>query len=933
LRLTPHQLVTSLLRSLFARDDAALAAALFSTITEHSAIWSSLRSMPALVDAINSVYSFALAAGRERVAEACRISRRSLAALGVAGIANSTQHSVKDEEPDAAPSASPAEVESVVQEALRLSAVDAATDAALVDRLRACGLSPPVLGRAVMQGALTALAAGTSGEASANVLHLVRLVQQLGRAAHVALGSALRDWTVAHVNDAATPPEAARGGLAAFLLHTVSLGWMDVGELLNGFVVPCVAETARASADSAADPTFPALLETCLLVARTLLLTREHGSSLPLSLQVLHHLGARRTELLESESVMLVYQLVAYLAVMPCGTPTAPAAVQAASGLCDDLLASPKFQTATCSRHRLLAGAIREVGKSAWGVDVPSAFERIFGTLDPNGLIRVAPLELDCAVVLDHLDPWRSLQAVVELTFIIERLQTVEASSQARAQAKLSSLAACVFEPFFLGEHAELGLELLRETKNVDFMARIVDIGMRELLERLTDVPSESERRAEALLGALAAVAICGERPALVCGSTDSTNRLVFHIADWLETLVQRSHASAPVGADLRGLALRLKVLHLLLRVSNLWTPANKAVAPRLIGSLLQLAIAHGAAEEDEALFAALLDACISVLDELPSDANTQALAALGAACPADSLLFDVRGHQLPARNTVRLARLLPLPALSAPGAAGSSLVLARSANAALSLGSWTAVADRPWELHDHVDPSSVPGAPNGAAASALPTGGARPAAAAAVQSELGYAATPLTNAGALPLGLFAAHKTRDRVPSSLYAISAPVRQDGNGNSVASTPRAAPLEEPRASAADEARLGWAAYESERTYGDGVGGEPAAARDARRAVDLLPFFVAADDDADAAASKAATLPPELRRADEILRQQELDKERIRAEADEARERQARKRKEPPKEEAAPGGDVLMSSTKSSPKTVKARPKAGAAARRK
>lgn len=808
----------------------AITEAVLETMVEHANVWSSMQVLQPMADLILAQLHHANSAQSPVAQHASASLVRALVAMGAvpAKAAESLSHSARRSSWPGSPS--PPQGAEVHNALASLMADTEASEPHLVsaELLKRHGPS-----KALIDAAWAAVTTSLRSRPEDDCSRYVELLAYLCVDCSSTFNKPFQDWASAATREGVDAQDNSISQAHIQLIVGLTMkGLLASNVVLESLLLPHMSRIAAKGALSADEskserdhwPTIAALIN-------ALLLARPSGG-LQLSVVEQHSLRAQRAILFQKHSFSLVVRLLAMLATIdvtsqPVVAQLQPDPNEVRAALCDMTLVKVAAQKDPAGFARSL-----DEGTSVTGLaGQTTAIDRIFQALDADSLLARPCLEIQCAKVTSRLDPWRTRWTMVEMRYIVDSLQAVPPSQLVRADAKLAALAECLFEPLLGDGNASLMSDLLPTGTSNALVSKLAAAGLTQVLETLTqtstprsigEIAREDERIGK-LLRALIRILKRTENYVLPAVSGDTAERVLLCVVERFEGAQRGSVDGAELFPSLR-------LLHLLLRFEGLWTHTAKTLAGRLQNVLIKLATGYGHDCEDEATFVALIDTVAYIQDELPADAKASAAAMLNpilnstpntSASPEPGQLLAL---PLPQPNVVRLQRLLPYVTQN-PFV--RDLVMADSARAAILHGQCSPAPDKPWEWLDHLDSPSTQtqgGRCDSVAATATATATASSssvqasasASAPAVPSS-GNAIVPLQNVGSLSLSSFAAQKTRDRVPSPEIEIpQIPASPSTDDRPVA-----------------DSRTAWRFLESERTYGDWMGGEPIYARDMRR----------------------------------------------------------------------------------------------------
>uniref|UniRef100_V5EY32 Mediator of RNA polymerase II transcription subunit 12 n=2 Tax=Kalmanozyma brasiliensis (strain GHG001) TaxID=1365824 RepID=V5EY32_KALBG len=711
----------------------------------------------------------------------------------------------------------------------------------------------------------------------------VRLIDQLYLEASLEIDERHARWLshLAHSIEQGTHGGKSIGALLALLTRLIAHGTLNLQLAMDAFLLPSLLSSVRRLTDPATRGT-----ETSSNIGAIARVVSEIFSSVTdevtstISYEDMRAFGAQTMLLFAHVNLPSLLGAASCLICASDAATSIDAADKASiETFWKALLRSQPMQIAFRQDPRLCILTIKDTCKSMWGCNPSRVIDLAMGCLDPTSLLLQDVASVDAASIKARLDGWDTAVVAKELVEIFERLQLVESSFQSRADSKTKALASGIFDDLFVRLPAT-GAQVMRDCQSSGLISRFTDIGIKILSDKVkaskaategstldsrdaakdsyveTAAPDEPNPSSSAQTGSSTApmksskpsqedegvdstmrsvLRMCEQQDSFTFNATDadSCGQLLLHVVSFLE------HALSPTDSRTTDVATQLlqllhsgtfQLLHLVLRFGCLWSVPMKAVAQRLVKSLLDLTRQAGQLPDCSTPFTLLLDSLSFVLDELPAQ--------LLSACLPE---LETQLAELELATHERTSKMQQL-SFRLDNAAGQWLV-ASSAESAVRKGWFTAGGLNAWECAEYLDaPPTIAPAASGNAVRGVPLQTrpiyARPDpasqtdAAAVPGARTGWS-TKLTLNTSIPLTLLGLRVTRDLVPN--YSTDSP-----SATSVGSNAEPAPTQ-----TGLDATLP-VFVESERTYGGRVGGEPAFARDVRRGLLLRPTLPVVQD---------------------------------------------------------------------------------------
>ncbi|KAJ1020774.1 hypothetical protein NDA16_004165 [Ustilago loliicola] len=657
----------------------------------------------------------------------------------------------------------------------------------------------------------------------------VRLIDQLYLEASLEIDERHARW-LAHLANSMeqhTHPEPAVKALLGLLTRLVAHGTLNLQLAMDTFLLPYLQSSVRRMTDPATRNAEAAFH----LVAVVRSMSEMFSSSLgeadtTSSYEDARAFGAQTMLLFAQVNLPSLLRTAACLICASDESSPVEAAHKAQiETFWKSLLRSEPMQIAFRRDPRTCMLTIRETCKSMWGCNPSRVMDLAMACLDSTSLLLRDVGSIDAASVQARLDGWDTAVVANELVEIFERLQLVESSFQSRADSKTRALAAGIFDDLFV-KLPDIGAQLMRDCQSSGLISRFTDIGIKILSDKV-------KARADAVKGSAAAndnvqvtdskvsnghaapstlpsasngesdgpassdqplpesdvestmrsvLRMCEQQDSFIFNATgaDSGGQLLLHVITSLEAV--NSSTGGELATRLSELVrggLTLQLLHLVMRFGCLWNGSMKAIALRLVKSLLELTRQAGEEAECGSQFVLLLDSLSFVLDELPAQ--------LLSACVPD---LETQLHQADLATSERTDKLQQLSFTLDNAMTAGGWFVASNAGAAVKRGWFAPGGLNPWECAEYLDaPPPNTAAAGGGAGNAAP--GARagimqprnvsnPRAAATAQSEktsssdaethslpgarLGWP-SKLTLNTAVPLSMLGVRVTRDLVP------------------------------------------------------------------------------------------------------------------------------------------------------------------------
>ncbi|SPO26175.1 related to Mediator of RNA polymerase II transcription subunit 12 [Ustilago trichophora] len=427
----------------------------------------------------------------------------------------------------------------------------------------------------------------------------VRLIDQLYLEASLEIDERHARWLIHLANsiEQRTYSETSVKALLALLIRLVAHGTLNLQLAMDTFLLPCLMSSVRRMTDPATRGNETA----SHLVAVVSSLADMFAGSLgevgkATSCEDMRAFGAQ---------TMLLFAQVN----LPCLLRAA------ASLICASDESSPLNATEKTQVEAFWTSLLRDTCKSMWGCTPSRVMDQAMACLDPTSLLLHGVTSIDAASVKARMDGWDTAVVANELVEIFERLQLVESSFQSRADSKTKALASGIFDDLFV-RLPDIGAQLMRDCQSSGLISRFTDIGIKTLSDKVkaqVDAVKTAEQlnmakkqlherdRKPAVLSRVevestmrSVLRMCEQQDSFIFNATDadSCGQLLLHVITSLEAAVSVTEPtvedSVPHLSALLHSSMTFQLLHLVIRFGCLWNGSMKAVALRLVKTLLK---------------------------------------------------------------------------------------------------------------------------------------------------------------------------------------------------------------------------------------------------------------------------------------------------------------------------------------------------------
>ncbi|KAK0561871.1 RNA polymerase II mediator complex subunit [Tilletia horrida] len=658
----------------------------------------------------------------------------------------------------------------------------------------------------LLQGALRHVRTASVSNAEDIVSHLVHFC----RTHMVTLDEAVSQcggqlWTTGDVADATELPAMDQGRVSfrahrIFIEGLVHRGCASAEVVLRSMLLPTLK--AFASGTRLLDDIVGRTGLACgLSLLRTVLLADELSSTKSGS----RRMQMEKTLLLRQSCVSLLAGI--YTSLIRAGLRTgksssSPATAKlatACASLSAELRVDASFRAAIAKFHTVFTRACRKELDGSDSVEFTSVLTAVASLVGP----------LDLPSLQQGVDGWRSVspafdaltafRSTTELALAFECASTGESPMHSRLST-LRSIAShhypalCLQSLGALAEHAF----------NVANSGAMLSCLLEAALSHIRTTWSLSTKDASKMRFEVGIISRLIRRAGqlTIPVESGSTDGLLLSIEGNLQATV-----AGHDGDDPDNLVLSLALLRQMARTSSFWTPVARQKVPGLFRVLLQLV---DLTASDEQLLEDVLGTVDVLIALTPSDAGikTSMTSVLSSVPETDSSSSSKEAHSLPLSSAIEDRIGLRLP-VSTPDPIGEGILFASTTASALMHGRFNIQANRVW---DHLEFIIQP---DGFRSDTMATPRVDSKTAAGTHSsesmpQMEVTAGPylnwLGNSGSLSLVEFDAKRTKDLVIIPAESAGPSVEL----NSVRGSARVVSLNRPY---------------SERTHGDGVGGEP------------------------------------------------------------------------------------------------------------
>ncbi|CAD6893908.1 unnamed protein product [Tilletia controversa] len=628
-------------------------------------------------------------------------------------------------------------------------------------------------------------------------------------------------WSTGDVEDASDWPALGQGRVSfrahqKFIEELVGNGCVSAEVALKSMLLPHLKSFAR-GANLTEDIVGRTALATALSFLQVALLPSSAAAQSLTSIAS-SRMAAERTLLLQPRCVPLLartfvsLQLGGKRAARPDISDSGSKFSRACASLAAALQADPQFRSAVAKVHSAFIAVCRE---EMDGIDASDRSLILLDVATLVGTFDIDPHKDDPGLsqkCLQAFDALTALRSVAELALAVE-----SASSQGSATWKtlpmLQSIALLSYPNICLRWSGELAEHAFTTANSSSLLSTLLEAALLRIKSQWSGLPDQASHLLAGArsIGQLLRRSIPFTVP-VHCGPI--TDALVPLIEQRLLQLNQ--NLGSDEGVERRtDLMATLALLRQIIRTSSFWTPLARQKGPQLLKTLINLAVDVAI---DDVLLEDTLGSIDLLISELPSDAQTKAAVNSVLSGTSDSSGRSKEQDvfpNLPLPSSVENRIYQRLPILNSD-LIGEGLLFGSTASSASVHHRFSIQPNKVW---DHLEFIPQPeGGRAGTTSATTPRLDAKAisdstnaASLAKIEAITGPSLVWLNNAGSLSLGDFGAKRTKDLITVPADSAGASSELSGFRTSARVLPEACPV-------------------AERTYGDGVGGEPIIARD-------------------------------------------------------------------------------------------------------
>ncbi|KAE8231267.1 hypothetical protein CF326_g3722 [Tilletia indica] len=629
-------------------------------------------------------------------------------------------------------------------------------------------------------------------------------------------------WSIGDIDDATDWPALGQGRVSfrahqRFMEDLVGNGCVSAEVAIKSMLLPHLKSFASGSslADNIVGRT---ALATALSFIQMSLLPSSAAAQ-RVARPSSSRMAVERTLLLQPRCVPLLAQVYVSLvwagkrASRPDISDANPVFSLACASLAKALQADARFRSAIAKDHAAFITACREEME---GIDPPGCSQILFEIANLIGTIDIDPHKDEPGVwrkCLQAFDALTAFRSMAQLALALESA-TMQGSATSKLLPTLQTIALYSYPSLCLQWSGELAEHAFAAANSSSLLSTLFEAA---LLRIKSQWSGRSDQKAHLLVGARAIRELLSRSTQFTvqvqCGPI--TDSLLLLVEERLLQLNQ-SLLGNDYGASLRDdLSATLAVFRQMIRTSSFWTPITRQKGPRLLKILINLALDVAM---DDMLLEDALGSIDLLLSELPSDAPTRAAVNSVLSGYSDNDTTATRDGTFPALPLPgsiesRISQRLPI-SISDP--VGEGLLFGSTASSAVVHRRFSLQPNKVWDhLEFIVQPDGGRTSTTSATTPRLDAKAVSDHTDAGSLSKMeamtGPALVWLNNAGSLSLADFGAKRTRDLITVPADSAGASGELNSSRTRVRELSQDCPV-------------------TERSYGDGVGGEPIIARD-------------------------------------------------------------------------------------------------------